>query len=278
MSDYLTYHPDFNEPEIVAAYDELPLWSAMFGRLLFKHLPLKRGQTVLDLGYGTGFPLLELAEQLGTSCTVYGIDPWETARQRALAKARVWQVSNVQILPGDASALPFPDGMFDLIVSNLGLNNFADPAAALRECARVAKTGACLALTTNLQGHMHEFYEVFEQTLAETGHSNLIPALHEHIAHRATIERVQALFEQAGFHPTVTHQETETLRYLDGGAFLRHHLIKQGFLDAWKGLLASADQPAVFAKLETNLNRLAEERGELSMTIPMAYLEAEKEQ
>lgn len=276
MSDYLAYQPDFNEPEIVAAYDELPFWSALFGRLLFKNLPLYRGQTVLDLGYGTGFPLFELAEQLGTSCTVYGIDPWDTARQRALAKARVWQVSNVHILPGDAAALHFPDGMFDLIVSNLGLNNFADPAASLRECVRVAKPGARLALTTNLQGHMHEFYEVFELTLEETGHSNLISALHEHIAHRATIERVQALLEQAGFHPTTTHQETETLRYLDGSAFLRHHLIKQGFLDAWKGLLAPADQPAAFAKLEANLNRLAEERGELSMTIPMAYLEAEK--
>jgi len=267
---------DFNQPENVAVYDELPLWSAMFGLLMLKHLPMRRGQTVLDLGYGTGFPLLELAERLGPSCKVYGIDPWETARQRALQKARIWQVDNVELLPGDASALPFPDEMFDLIVSNLGLNNFSDPAAALRECSRVARPGALLALTTNLQGHMQAFYDVFEATLRELGREETIPALHQNIAHRATLPGLTAQLEQAGFRLTAIREETTQLRFLDGRAFLRHHFIRVGFLDAWKSLLDVKDQPQVFERLETNLNRLAEEKSELSLSIPMAYVEGER--
>jgi SAM-dependent methyltransferase len=237
---------------------------------------MRRNLTVLDLGYGTGFPLLELAERLGGSCKVFGVDPWEAARQRAEGKARLWQVRNVELLPGDAAALPFPDATFDLIVSNLGINNFADPQAAFHECYRSAKPGAQLALTTNLQGHMREFYDVYESTLRELGRDELIQALHAHIAHRASVAGVTGLFERAGFRLRVVNQQEILLRFIDGSAFLRHHLIRQGFLDAWKNLLAPAEQPAVFARLEANLNQMAEKQGELALSIPMAYFEGEK--
>lgn len=258
MSDYLSATFDLSQPENVAVYDELPLWSALFGRLLFKHLPMRRGMAVLDLGYGTGFPLLE------------------PARERALSKARRWQVTNVEALAGDAVALPFPDAKFDLIVSNLGVNNFDDPAAAMRECFRVARPGARLALTTNLQGHMREFYEVFEETLAAMGLDDLEPALHAHVAHRVTVESVTTLFEMAGFKLCSVHQESEVLRFLDGSAFLRHHFIRLGFLDGWKALLPPDTLRAVFVELEKNLNRRAEAQGELALTIPIAYIDGEK--
>jgi ubiquinone/menaquinone biosynthesis C-methylase UbiE len=58
---------------------------------------------------------------------------------------------------GDAAKLPLRNGSVDLIVSNLGVNNLADSDAALAECARVAKPGGVLALSTNLRGHWSEF-------------------------------------------------------------------------------------------------------------------------
>lgn len=276
MDDYLSSSFDWNNPDLVSAYDEVSQWSALFGELLLKHLPMRAGLTVLDLGYGTGYPLLELAERLGASCKVVGIDPWDAARARALVKTRLWGVTNAEPLQGDAASLPFSEAAFDLIVSNLGLNNFADPAAAMRECFRVARPGARLALTTNLRGHMAEFYEVYEATLRELGLEPLVPALRRHIDHRASLESVTALLEGAGFRCAVLHQETATLRYLNGSALLRHHFIRQGFLDGWKEVLPPEQLRAVFARLEANLNRRAEEQGELALTIPMAYLEGEK--
>jgi arsenite methyltransferase len=59
-TDYLAFEADFNAAETVAVYDEAPLWSAMFGLLLLQHVPLKQAITALDVGCGTGFPLLEL--------------------------------------------------------------------------------------------------------------------------------------------------------------------------------------------------------------------------
>ena len=45
---------DHTQPGFGELYDELPLWSAMAGLLLLKHVPLEPGITVLDVGCGTG--------------------------------------------------------------------------------------------------------------------------------------------------------------------------------------------------------------------------------
>ena len=62
---FLEFNADLSAPEIIATYDELPLWSAMFGLLLLEHVPLENVHLALDVGCGTGFPLIELAERLG---------------------------------------------------------------------------------------------------------------------------------------------------------------------------------------------------------------------
>ncbi len=276
MRDYLAFQVDLNDPEVVSTYDEVSLWSAMFGQMLLEHIPLGRNRMVLDIGYGAGFPLLELAQRLGTSSKVYGIDPWAAARQRAERKARLWQVSNVDLLTGDGAAMPFPGEYFDLLISNLGVNNFTDPQAVLKECWRVARPSARLALTTNLQGHMQEFYEVFESTLRALNREDDLARLRAHIAHRATVPGLKTMFQQAGFRLANVHRQSAVMRFADGSALLNHYFIKLGFLGDWKAVVEPAEQANVFACLEDNLNHLAEMQGELSLTIPMAYVEAVK--
>jgi arsenite methyltransferase len=253
---------DLSDPKIVNAYDELPLWSAMFGLLLLDEVPLANVRTALDVGCGTGFPLIELAERLGSAAHVHGIDPWEAGLDRARAKIAARRTPNVTVHEGSASQMPFNNATFDLIVSNLGLNNFDDRAAAMRECRRVAREGATIALTTNLQGHMREFYDVFEDVLRERGAD--VSKLHAHIAHRATIDSVRELLESAGFRVTRVIEKTAHMRFANGRALFNHHFIRLGFLDAWKEVAGAQ----VFSLLEERLNR------ELSLTIPMAYVEA----
>lgn len=276
VTDYLESSYDWNNPDLVSAYDELPLWSAMFGQVLLKLVTLRPNVRVLDVGCGTGFPLLELAERLGPSALAYGIDPWTAAVDRARQKRSIRNVQNVRLVSGDAAAMPFEGSQFDLITSNLGINNFESPQAALAECRRVAKPGAQIVMTTNLKGHMQEFYEVFAGTLREMGKAELLGNLQTHVDHRTTVEAACGLLEGAGFGISQVHQETFTMRFLDGSALLRHSFIQIGFLDRWRSVLAPEDEEIVFAKLEDNLNRLAKTKGELALTIPMAYIEGEK--
>ncbi|MGZ7031024.1 MAG: class I SAM-dependent methyltransferase [Thermoanaerobaculia bacterium] len=264
---FLEFDPDFSAPGNLRAYDELPLWSAMFGLLMLEELPLRGVRTALDVGCGSGFPLIELAERLGPAAHVHGIDLWIAALRRAAEKIADRATPNVTLHEGSASKMPFEDATFDLIVSNLGLNNFDDRAGAIRECRRVIRRGGTLALTTNLRGHMREFYDVFAEVLS--GDDEALTRLREHIDHRATIDSVRALLRDGGFTVARIVEREGIMNFANGTALLNHHFIKLGFLDAWKKVV-----PDTMRETFTRLRDALDARGELRLTIPMAYVEA----
>ncbi|HUP61801.1 MAG TPA: class I SAM-dependent methyltransferase [Thermoanaerobaculia bacterium] len=249
--------PDFAD----AAYDELSFWASHFGALLFDNLELRRGVIGLDVACGAGFPLFELAYVHGPSSHFTGVDIWKEALDRALRKKTYYGLTNVELREADAAAMPFDNESFDLITSNLGINNFDDPAAVLRECHRVARPGARIVLTTNLTGHMAEFYEVFRRTVPP----DLIPAVNAQEAHRGTRTGVEQLLVHAGFRITKVVEDEFFLRFADGTAMFRHHLV-QFFYDGWRGV---TDDPAIYATIEEKLNAVSP----LRMRIPMLYAE-----
>ena len=271
--DYLNSDVDLSSPAAVAAYDELPLWSAMFGLLLLEHVPLAGTNVALDVGCGTGFPLIELADRLGPSANVHGVDPWGAALARAREKLAVRRTPNVTLHEAYGAAMPFGDKTFDLIVSNVGLNNFDDAAAVVRECRRVARDGATLALTTNLQGHMAELYDVFREILTDAAEDTALQRLGDHIAGRATVDGTRALLEGGGFIVTRVIERSACMRFASGTALLNHYFIRLGFLPAWKSV-AAGSEVATFSRLQERLDLLALDNDGLSLTIPMAYVEA----
>jgi arsenite methyltransferase len=262
---------DLNDSEVVDVYDDLPVWSAVAGQMLLRHVPLSPRANVLDVACGAGFPTLELAQRLGPAASVTGIDPWAAALARARRKATIWGVHNVTFIEGDASAIPFPASCFDLIVSNLGLNNFADAAAVLAECRRVARPGAHIALATNLQGTMAEFYAIFRTVLD----ASAATSLDAHIAHRATIPGTFLLLQQVGFEVLRTVQESMAIRFANGTAFLRHSFIRIGFMREWRGLIPQSEWAEMFERLRAALDNHAAKHGGLELSVPIAYVEAQ---
>jgi tRNA1(Val) A37 N6-methylase TrmN6 len=92
MMEYLTFEIDLENPETVSVYDELPFWFVMFGLVLLSFIKLEPNQKILDIGCGTGFPLLELVQRLDSTCKVYEIDPWGTAIERLKLKTRILNI------------------------------------------------------------------------------------------------------------------------------------------------------------------------------------------
>ena len=276
MTEYLERRIDYTEPRVASALDELSLWAARFGRVLLDELELRRGIRALDLGCGTGFPLFELAHAHGASCRFVGLDPWAAGLARAAHKRDVYAVDYIALARGDGAAMPFADGSFDLVVSNLGVNNFGDPPAVLAEAARVSRPGARLALTTNPTGHMREFYAVFREVVGDWGNSDYLARLDVNEARRGSVQSLRSLVEEAGFRVRRVVEDSFRMRYLDGSALLRHPFTIIGFLGGWRAVVDPADEPAVFAGLERRLNALAGREGGLALTVPMLYLEAER--
>lgn len=97
---------------------------------------------VLDVCCGTAMLSLEVAGRLGLQGKVTGVDfsPEMLATgERNLRAHPAGQ--RVELLPGDALELPFPDNSFDSAVSGFALRNLADVVAALAEMRRVVRPG-----------------------------------------------------------------------------------------------------------------------------------------
>jgi len=94
---------------------------------------------VLDVATGTGAVALELVLQKG--CRVVGVD--QSAGMLAEARRRV--NGAVELVEASAVALPFADGEFDALTFTYLLRYVSDPAATLRELARVVRSGGIVA-------------------------------------------------------------------------------------------------------------------------------------
>lgn len=265
-----------DSPDFADCYDELPLWSAPFARLLLEQVPLRRGPTILDIGAGTGFLSVELAQRCGSDSRIIAVDPWDAGLARLRRKLVALAIENVEVIAADAAALELPDESVDLAVSNLGINNFRNAAEVFATTHRLLRPGGRLLATTNLVGHMRELYAAFRATLLEIGLTDRVAVLDEHERHRGTVESVSKMFTDAGFEILEVTTDSFSMRFADGGAFLRHYFIRLGFIPAWKAILPPAAVSRTFRKLERKLDELAGTAGELSMTIPMACIHAVK--
>lgn len=273
--DYLQ-EPAFTMAELAQHIDELPLWSAPFGLRLLEHVPVISRGRILDVGSGTGYLAIELAERCGPAVLVYALDTWKEGLEKLQRKVEFRQLKNLEILLADGIDMPLASASIDVIVCSLGINNFADPIAVLRECHRVAKPRATMLVATNLVGHMAEFYEVFREVVADICGVELMRSFDHHVAHRGTVESTSEMIQAAGFLVEQVQQDSFSMRFASGTAMFHHTLIQFGFLPAWKDIVPTELRQRVFEQLESRLNEAAAQKGELRLTIPVGLFQGVK--
>lgn len=277
MHEWLKSKYDLNNSDLVSAIDDLPLWSAPFGLKLLETVKLRHNINVLDIGSGSGFPIIELSQRLGKTCKAYAIDPWPAVVKRALLKIKTWEIANLEIIESQAESLSFEDNYFDLIVSNNGINNLEDDKQTMSEISRVAKKGAQFVLTVNLPDTMIEFYDIFKKTLKDYNKNIEIEKLEKHIfSKRKPLVYTKDLLEKNSFKINNIYEDKFYLNYSDGTTMLNHFIIKLSFIESWKSLLQSQDVNPIFALVEKKLNDLAKAEGDLKLSIPWVCIDCEK--
>ncbi len=255
--------------------DELPLWSAPFGLALLDTLRFRKHATVLDIGCGEGFPVIEIASRFGPTCQCIGLDPLFRPLTRLGSKKQVYRLPGVHAVQGMAEALPFAAQSVDLVVSNNGTNNVADVHQTFRECRRVMKRDGQLVIAVNTEQTMAEFYRLFEQVLLEQGLAESAAKIQEQIlAKRLSRKRLEAVLHTCGFEVCRVIEDRFSIRFADGTTLFGHYLIQNFFLDGWKSLVPTERQSSVFARIEGRLNRMSRQTGHISLTIPYLILDA----
>lgn len=104
----------------------------------------KAGERIADLGCGPGYLAVELAEAVGPSGAVDGIDV--ASDMVAIAKERAAAHPNCRIEVGDACRLPFADASFDAVASIQVLEHIEAVGDAIAEMWRVLRTGGRAAV------------------------------------------------------------------------------------------------------------------------------------
>ena len=102
---------------------------------------IRKGETVLDLGSGSGFDLLQAALHVGPSGRTIGVDMTQAMRDKASAGAAALGLTNVDVRDGFLEELPVEDSSVDVVISNGVLNLTPDKEAVMREVYRVLKPG-----------------------------------------------------------------------------------------------------------------------------------------
>ncbi len=136
------------------------LYYSRFGKIglrdrLLEKISWRGDEKVLDVGCGRGLLTVGVARRLSNG-SVTGVDVWVPTAvsgnrsDSVLENARIEHVGDrVSIQEGDARKLPFPDGVFDVVVSNFVVHELqlpADRVKMMSEIARVLKRGGRVAL------------------------------------------------------------------------------------------------------------------------------------
>ncbi len=108
-------------------------------RIVREALGAAAGERILDVGCGPGFYCTELADEVGPSGSVVGVD--SSPAMLALAARRCGEHEGIELRPGDATSLPVDDASFAAALCVQVLEYVADPTVALTEMHRALRPG-----------------------------------------------------------------------------------------------------------------------------------------
>ena len=157
-------------------------------------LNVQSGENVLEIGFGTGNTLLHLAEAVGESGRVSGIDVSTGMLEVATRKVESKGLADrVDLSVGDARQLPYEDDSFDAVFASFTLELFSlnDIPAVLAEVARVLKLGGRLGVVSMATVQEGEKASALEKTYVW---------MHQHFPHIVDCQPIDVveLVEGAG--------------------------------------------------------------------------------
>jgi ubiquinone/menaquinone biosynthesis C-methylase UbiE len=153
---------------------------------VFERLPLTSNDLVLDVAAGTGHAARQLA---ASARTVVALDATEAMLARGQAQAGAEGCDNVLFMRGDATALPFLDRSFDVVVSRFAAHHFERPEAVVAEMVRCTRPGGHLALVDLVADEDPEVAEEQNrlERMRDPSHTRMLAAI-----------EIQALLTEAG--------------------------------------------------------------------------------
>lgn len=178
-------------------------------RFAMNQMPVRAGQSAIDVCCGTGEWTVSLAQQTGPSGRVVGLDFSQRMLAIAQQKKEKLHLDQIELVYGNAMELPFEDDTFDYATIGFALRNVPDIMQVLREMKRVVKPGG-MVVSLELS---KPFWPIFKQVYS-LYLNGVLPLLGKLLANRYEQYRwlpqslrnfpdshqLAEMFKQAGLH------------------------------------------------------------------------------
>ncbi|MFA9556142.1 demethylmenaquinone methyltransferase [Evansella sp. AB-rgal1] len=126
-----------------------------------KKMQVKEGAVALDVCCGTADWTIALANSVGNNGKVYGLDFSKNMLSVGHKKVKELNLSQVELIHGNAMDLPFEDNMFDYVTIGFGLRNVPNYLTALEEMQRVIKPGGLVVCLETSQPTLFGFKQIY---------------------------------------------------------------------------------------------------------------------
>ncbi len=173
------------------------------------------GERVLDVACGTGIVARLVAHRTQGQAHIVGLD-LSPAMLEVARSASAQEGVEIAWQEGSAEALPFPDGSFDLVLVQQGLQFFPDKAAAVEEMYRVLGADGRAATSTWTEIANSPLFEVLSGLVQK--HLGT-PALHMPFS-LTDPDTLRSLFVHAGFRSVEIERVTRTVRFPANDTFV----------------------------------------------------------
>jgi ubiquinone/menaquinone biosynthesis C-methylase UbiE len=167
-------------------------YSPALARAMCEAAAVRPGQRALDVGCGSGALVAALAELLGAE-SVAAVEPSETFAEAARSR-----VPGARILVGPAESLPFANGEFDAVLSQLVVNFLDDPDLGLREMSRVTRPGGVVAGCVWDYGGGMTMLRTFWEAAAALDPEGATPKMESHTMRFSRPDELADLWRSAG--------------------------------------------------------------------------------
>ena len=194
----------------------VPLIGGPLAHDLIAEAGLRAGERVLDVACGTGVVARLAAERVGAGGSVAALD-LNAAMLDVARTVPAPAAPPIRWYESPAESMPLPDGAFDVVLCQLGLQFIENKGAALREMHRVAGKGGRVLVSVPVPTPT-EFFGVLDEALARR-----IPGAAEFVRVVFSLNdpaEVERLFRSAGFREVAVRLYTKTLRFPAAKEFL----------------------------------------------------------
>lgn len=261
--------------------DDFSVWSSMTGMDLLNNIPVREYRRIIDIGTGTGFPIIELAQRFNKNCEFVGIDKWDKMIDIVKRKCVSRNLKNILLIVGDFKDISLKEDSFDLVVSNNGFTSSDYRLEIIQKSYKILKKGGEIHFTAMSPNLIKEFYTECTNCLLKLrkGKQLAYDIINKKEKLRKDEEYYIEQLNRAGFLEIKSIKQKKVLKIANLERFMNYAPIKMYIMDILNRELREAlnvDYEKFKEELYKSTDKIVKEVGYLNNTIEYNIFSAKK--